>query len=36
MLKKVFYDKIFYHKEAFYYGKRKETGAQSTNDRKKA
>lgn len=27
--------KYYYHKEAFYYGKRKETGTQSTNDRRK-
>jgi len=28
---KVFYDKINYHKEAFYYGKKKEISAQSRN-----
>jgi hypothetical protein len=27
--------KYYYHKEAFYYGKRKETCTQSTNDRRK-
>jgi len=35
MLGKVFYGKIDYHKEAFYYGKKKEISTQSTNDRRK-